>query len=147
MPPPCENTNDAPLGTLQRAKRRRLESESGGSSQDVPVSAPRQAVTFDPIRNATISSTGSYTHDASRSHPITTPDDVAGASSPASPSTTKGHPTAPIFSRLMYPSHEAQTRPQSPSTVDTSPSLRHGAITVDSVCAGLKISRETYAML
>ncbi|OIW27061.1 hypothetical protein CONLIGDRAFT_656283 [Coniochaeta ligniaria NRRL 30616] len=48
----------------------------------------------------------------------------------------------------MYPSHEAQTRPQSPSTVDTPPGLhQHGGVTVDSVCAALKISRGTYDML
>ncbi|KAK0631379.1 fungal-specific transcription factor domain-containing protein [Immersiella caudata] len=47
----------------------------------------------------------------------------------------------------MYPSHEAQTRPQSPSTVDTPPENGVGRINVQSVCAALKISKETYDML
>jgi hypothetical protein len=49
----------------------------------------------------------------------------------------------------MYPSHEAQTRPQSPSTVDTPPDNQNGAgrITVQRVCAALKISKDTYDML
>ncbi|KAK3386870.1 hypothetical protein B0H63DRAFT_141729 [Podospora didyma] len=49
----------------------------------------------------------------------------------------------------MYPSHESQTRPQSPSTADT-PHSQRGAgngITVRSVCAALKISTATYEML
>ncbi|GAB1319454.1 hypothetical protein MFIFM68171_09664 [Madurella fahalii] len=49
----------------------------------------------------------------------------------------------------MYPSHEAQTRPQTPSTVDTPPGHRDGAsrITIQSVCEALKISRVAYDML
>ncbi|KXX78987.1 hypothetical protein MMYC01_206283 [Madurella mycetomatis] len=49
----------------------------------------------------------------------------------------------------MYPSHEAQTRPQSPSTVDTPPGHRDRAsgITAQSICEALKISRVTYDML
>ncbi|KAK0657879.1 fungal-specific transcription factor domain-containing protein [Cercophora newfieldiana] len=49
----------------------------------------------------------------------------------------------------MYPSHEAQTRPQSPSTIDTPPDHQNaaGRITVQSVCAALKISKDTYNML
>ncbi|KAK1758583.1 hypothetical protein QBC47DRAFT_295255 [Echria macrotheca] len=49
----------------------------------------------------------------------------------------------------MYPSHEAQTRPQSPSTVDTSPDRapRASGITVDSVCERLGISRPIYDLL
>ncbi|KAK4458074.1 hypothetical protein QBC42DRAFT_341255 [Cladorrhinum samala] len=49
----------------------------------------------------------------------------------------------------MYPSHEAQTRPPSPSTADT-PSARRGEeprITVQSVCDALKITKATYDML
>ncbi|KAK3322654.1 hypothetical protein B0H66DRAFT_574762 [Apodospora peruviana] len=50
----------------------------------------------------------------------------------------------------MYPSHEAQTRPQSPSTVDASPPGHQDSavkITIQSVCTALKISRATYDML
>lgn len=59
-------------------------------------------------------------------------------------------PSAPIFSRIMYPSHESQTRPQSPSTAGASPENQHGVtagITVRSVCAALQLSRATYNML
>ncbi|KAK3342130.1 hypothetical protein B0T25DRAFT_594390 [Lasiosphaeria hispida] len=49
----------------------------------------------------------------------------------------------------MYPSHEAQTRPQTPSNVETLHQHRDGAvgINITSVCAALKISRATYDML
>ncbi|KAK4156195.1 hypothetical protein C8A00DRAFT_12865 [Chaetomidium leptoderma] len=50
----------------------------------------------------------------------------------------------------MYPSHEAQTRPQSPSTVYTSPGHQDGGavgITVQSVCGALQIPRTAYDML
>lgn len=51
----------------------------------------------------------------------------------------------PLFSRIMYPSHDAQTRPPSPSTPDESPpdddAVPPFGVTVDSVCESLKISR------
>ncbi|KAK0726521.1 hypothetical protein B0T21DRAFT_385744 [Apiosordaria backusii] len=49
----------------------------------------------------------------------------------------------------MYPSHEAQTRPQSPSTVDASPGHQDNPIpiTVQTVCDALKISRGVYDLL
>jgi hypothetical protein len=50
----------------------------------------------------------------------------------------------------MYPSHEVQTRPQSPSVVDTSPAHENrmpSGITVQSVCDALSISRATYDLL
>ncbi|KAF2099824.1 hypothetical protein NA57DRAFT_38700 [Rhizodiscina lignyota] len=49
----------------------------------------------------------------------------------------------------MYPSHELQTRPQSPFTPDPSPERpnKAGKMTVESVCEGLKISTDTYHFL
>ncbi|KAH6649215.1 fungal-specific transcription factor domain-containing protein [Chaetomium tenue] len=50
----------------------------------------------------------------------------------------------------MYPSHESQTRPQSPSTAGASPENQHGVtsrITARSVCAALQLSRATYNLL
>ncbi|KAH6844518.1 fungal-specific transcription factor domain-containing protein [Chaetomium sp. MPI-CAGE-AT-0009] len=50
----------------------------------------------------------------------------------------------------MHPSHESQTRPQSPSTADASPENQDGVtggITVQSVCVALHLSRATYNLL
>lgn len=61
----------------------------------------------------------------------------------------KGHSKAPSLAQIMYPSHELQTRPQSPSTPDPSPERPNKGpkITVESVCEGLKISADTYTFL
>jgi hypothetical protein len=50
----------------------------------------------------------------------------------------------------MYPSHEAHTRPQSPSTVDASPGNHDGpatVITVQSVCEALAITKAAYDLM
>ncbi|KAK3937784.1 putative fungal-specific transcription factor [Diplogelasinospora grovesii] len=72
--------------------------------------------------------------------------------SPSAPNDgANSDPSAPIFSQIMYPSHESQTRPQSPSTVDAaSPEQQRGAVpavTIEGVCEALRISKDEYRFL
>ncbi|KAK4032701.1 putative fungal-specific transcription factor [Parachaetomium inaequale] len=148
-------------GSLQKAKRRRLNHSSGASSSGHGLAslsaAAGLAASADPARRnseSALSPTSCYSvaEDDSRAR-----DDVQAHVAvpaeppPASDQPDAGHPTSvPIFSRIMYPSHEAQTRPQSPSTVDASPGNQDGVatgITVQSVCEALSISRATYDLL
>lgn len=63
--------------------------------------------------------------------------------------TRAGTSDAPIFSQIMYPSHEAQTRPQSPapSGYPIASSSTAPTITVETVCVGLGITVDTYTCL
>lgn len=134
-----------------RAKRRRLgdppSSSRLRSGDEISVSAATQAASFDPARRNSAASSvgGSISLDDGNN----TLEEGPGISSPPSGRPRSHVTSAPIFSRIMYPSHEAQTRPQSPSTVDTPPGHRDRAsgITVQSICEALKISRVTYDML
>jgi hypothetical protein len=57
--------------------------------------------------------------------------------------------SAPDISQIMYPSHDAQTRPQTPSQSHDSPGQPVAAqkITVDTICEGLGISKHVYDYL
>lgn len=55
---------------------------------------------------------------------------------------------APAFSQIMYPTHDAQTRPQSPYHCGShAPSSALTEINVESVCNGLGIPASVYASL
>ncbi|KAK0666799.1 putative fungal-specific transcription factor [Cercophora samala] len=150
--PPCP---------LQGNKRRRLDQASVSSSAishgpSPNVTGHRQTASFELARRSSIAiSSPSYsttTHDDSRTRADDDPHSRREVTSPLSTTEppTRTQPTsAPIFSRIMYPSHEAQTRPQSPSTVDASPGHQDNAIpiTVQTVCDALRISRATYDVL
>lgn len=149
------------MSGTQGAKRRRLDEVSGSPGSNPVHSLSSRPVgpssKFEARRNSVVSPGSSYsaTQDDSLSRRDVPTPEVGQGLSPSSSSSTRArrlssHSTsAPIFSRIMYPSHEAQTRPQSPSTVDT-PSDRQGGgprITVQSVCDALKITKATYDML
>ncbi|KAK4197636.1 putative fungal-specific transcription factor [Triangularia verruculosa] len=146
-------------GPHQGSKRRRLDhasvSNSVGHGLSLGLPGGHQPSTsFELARRSSAAvSSPSYTtiQDDARTR---ADDDLRGVDVtsplPNAESSTRSQPTsAPIFSRIMYPSHEAQTRPQSPSTVDASPGHQDNAIpiTVQTVCDALKISRATYDLL
>ncbi|KAK3987196.1 putative fungal-specific transcription factor [Cladorrhinum sp. PSN332] len=132
----------------QGTKRRRLDHSAPPPGPTSPFDCARRDSALSP---ASCYSSSAIQDDSISRRDNPTPEGGAGLS----PSSTRGRrlsnhsTTAPIFSRIMYPSHEAQTRPQSPSTVDT-PSDHQGGgpkITVQSVCEALKITKATYDML
>ncbi|KAK4182350.1 putative fungal-specific transcription factor [Podospora australis] len=148
--------------SAQGTKRRRIDDSQtqaprnsiGHGSIDLLVSAAGQVAgaSFDLARRTSVLSPSSC-HSPNRHDDARSQGDVAspqpGQPSVAAPTSNHGA-TAPLFSRIMYPSHEAQTRPQSPSTVDAvSPENQDATarITVESVCNALRISRNTYDML
>ncbi|KAK4671665.1 hypothetical protein QC764_607830 [Podospora pseudoanserina] len=146
-------------GPLQGNKRRRLDQTSVSSSvshgPSLNATGHRHTTSFELARRSSIavsSPTYSTSHDDSRTR---ADDDLHSRREVTSPLSTGEssvgiQPTsAPIFSRIMYPSHEAQTRPQSPSTVDASPGHQDNAIpiTIQTVCDALRISRATYDVL
>ncbi|KAK4161038.1 putative fungal-specific transcription factor [Cladorrhinum sp. PSN259] len=160
---PCEYPAYAgrpgPKPGSQGTKRRRLD-PSGTPGHDIPSrsSAPAgPASPFDYTARASVVSPGSCysSSPAIQDDSITRRDNPTPEGAGLSPSSTRARrlsnhsTTAPIFSRIMYPSHESLTRPQSPSTVDT-PSDHQGGgpkITVQSVCESLKINKATYDTL
>ncbi|KAK0726085.1 hypothetical protein B0H67DRAFT_572307 [Lasiosphaeris hirsuta] len=129
-------------GFIRGTKRRRLDHSpnSRSSDRDISLSTAGQAASFDRARRNSAVSSSCY----STTHHGSLPPPVASVQPPGRPT------SAPTFSRIMYPSHEAQTRPQTPSNLDaTLHSHQDGAvgINISSVCAALKISRATYDML
>lgn len=151
-------------GSSQRAKRRKFQhpeipSDNGNSTRDLLLlsTAAAQLSPANPARHnlesgppqtrgsglaqeALLAQDGVRSNEAAPDSPPA-PDGPASDDQPAS---------APIFSRIMYPSHESQTRPQSPSTADASPENQNGVttgITVRSVCAALQLSKATYDLL
>lgn len=74
--------------------------------------------------------------------------DVTDAAAEQGADRSNSHPGAPTFSQLMYPSHEQQTRTQSPFTPEPETRPRQaGRISVETVCEGLKISVDAYHFL
>lgn len=147
-------------GSLQGIKRRRLDhyastSTSGIDSLLNAAGVGHAAAAALPRRNSVASLPSPNWPRQDAVHPqgeihVATSEGGASGSSPASvrPPTTSQPTSAPIFSQIMYPSHEAQTRPQTPSTVDTPPANQTAArVTPLSVCVALKIPKETYDML
>ncbi len=146
-------------GSLQRAKRRKLDhppARRGSSARDstVPLSTGGHVDFVDSARPPSQSAVSPATQDGALPRdPVSGSE--AGPAAPSSPTPQEAaadaHPTsAPIFSRIMYPSHEAQTRPQSPTNVDITRGHRDrvaGGISVQSVCDALNISEDLYDVL
>ncbi|KAJ9131360.1 hypothetical protein NKR23_g11737 [Pleurostoma richardsiae] len=131
-------------------KKRRVHSRAGTSLQ--ATAAARSSI------SGVSTAPGGIIHDNSNAlSPRQRVDDPGTSSLVETPSVASGAaqddganpPGAPTFSQIMYPSHETQTRPQSPSVYGPSPDKPKGPSKEDikTVCEGLKISNGAYRAL
>lgn len=122
----------------QPAKRRRVDGHYHPSNSvqgnSLNAAGVVHEVSFDLPRRISVVSPGGF-HNADY--------EASNNNAPVREADTQ---TAPIFSRIMYPSHEAQTRPQTPSPV-ADVVVEQPTVAVQSVLEALRISRETYDML
>jgi hypothetical protein len=152
-------------GSSQRSKRRKLQHDPkppdiSNSSRDLlllstaaaqlspanPTQRHNPEPTLSPTRGGGLSQHALLTQDDIHSHEVVS-NSLPSAGGPPSDDQPG---SVPIFSRIMYPSHESQTRPQSPSTAGASPENQNGVTggtTVRSVCVALHLSRATYNLL
>ncbi|KAK3898786.1 putative fungal-specific transcription factor, partial [Staphylotrichum tortipilum] len=146
------------IRSLQRAKRRKLDHPPGlrGSTardSTAPLPTGGHVDFVDSARPPSQSAVSPTAQDGALPRdPVSVSEGgPAAPSSPAGQESAESHPTsAPIFSRIMYPSHGAQTRPQSPTNVDITRGPRDrvaGGISVQSVCDALGISEALYDVL
>lgn len=141
-------------GSTQKAKRRRFDTnqqsldssvsptcstrrqENADTQHVTPISNPMGRQSVNETRQ--ISSTGPSLTGYSRNNQI----DASPSMSP--------NDAPPEFSQIMYPSHDVQTRPQSPSGHEAIPRVAgqtSADVSVTSVCKGLGISRPVYDAL